>query len=215
MSDIDAAGSLEGLPDSLQLLARRGVVKHFERGAVLIREGEREDTIFIILAGAVKVFSTDERGREFIYGHYGAGEYIGEMSLDGGPRSASVATLEPTRCAIVTRHRLCEHIREQPDFALELIKRIIGRVRLVTENARGLALLDSYARLIRLLDTLAVPDPAGVRAIAPKPTHADLAGRIGSSREMVTRLLKDLERGGYVSSTAEHLLVLKRLPSGW
>jgi len=207
--------SLDFLPESLRLLAQQGIVKDFPRDSELIREGEFTDAVFIVLRGSVKAFSIDARNREIIYGAYGPGEYLGEMSLDGGPRSASVVTLEPTTCAVITRRTLREHIRAHPDFAFELLERVIRRIRVLTDNARGLALLDVYGRLVKFLNAHATPAEGGVRVLAPRPTHSELAGRIGSSREMVSRLFKDLEQGGYVAVQDGQLVLLKPLPSSW
>lgn len=215
MPDVSDAALIASLPDTLRPLAQRGEVKRFRKGQRLIEEGSRGDTLFVILAGRLRAFSADERGREIVYGIYGAGEYLGEMSLDGGPRSASVDALEPAVCAVITRHTLHEHIAAHPPFAFELIARVIGRARLATQSARDLALLDTYTRLARLLDSLARDGPDGTRYIAERLTHADLAGRVGCSREMVTRLLRDLERGGYVSTAADGTRRLTRLPEHW
>ena len=106
-------------------------------------------------------YSADERGREIVYGVYGPGEYLGEMSLDGGPRSASVVALEPTVCAVITRHTLHEHIAAHPAFAFELLARVIRRARLATQSARNMALLDVYGRVARLLEGLAAPQADG------------------------------------------------------
>jgi CRP/FNR family cyclic AMP-dependent transcriptional regulator len=203
------------LPASLRGLAQRGVVKQFSRGEALIREGESGDTIFIVLSGSIKAFSVNDSHRELIFGTYGAGEYVGEMSLDGGPRSASIVALEPTTCAVITRRTLREHIRADPDFAFELIDRLIGRLRVATENARGLALLDTYGRLVKQLNARSAKTADGLRAIVPRPTHSELASLIGCSREMVTRLLKDLEVGGYLEHVHGKLLLLKPLPTHW
>jgi len=146
---------------------------------------------------------------------YGAGEYIGEMSLDGGPRSASVAALVPTVCAVVTRELLVKHIAQHPEFAFELISRVIRRARLATHSARSMALLSVYGRLAQVLESMAESDAGHERLITPRPTHADLASRIGSSREMVSRLMKDLATGGYVRTDPEGLWLLKALPPGW
>jgi len=207
--------SLDFLPESLRLLAQQGIVKDFPRDSELIREGEFTDAVFIVLRGSVKAFSIDGRNREIIYGAYGPGEYLGEMSLDGGPRSASVVTLEPTTCSVITRRTLREHIRAHPDFAFELLERVIRRIRVLTDNARGLALLDVYGRLVKFLNAHATAAEGGVRVLAPRPTHSELAGRIGSSREMVSRLFKDLEQGGYVAVQDGQLVLLKPLPSSW
>ena len=215
MTDPSAPKEHGDLPASLRGLAQRGVVKQFSRGEALIREGESGDTIFIVLSGSIKAFSVNDNHRELVFGTYGAGEYVGEMSLDGGPRSASIVALEPTTCAVITRRTLREHIRADPDFAFELIDRLIGRLRVATESARGLALLDTYGRLVKQLNARSTKTADGLRAIAPRPTHSELASLIGCSREMVTRLLKDLEAGGYLGHVHGKLLLLKQLPAHW
>ena len=119
-----------------------------------------------MLTGRVRAYSLGANDRELTFGVYGPGEYVGEMSLDGGPRSASVITLEPTTCSVVTRHTLREHIAAHPDFAFELLARVIRRARLATSNARSMALIDVYGRVTRLLEELAVPQATG-RASSP------------------------------------------------
>ena len=116
---------VQALPAGLQTLAVRGRTARYRKGALLIQEGEQRDEQFIVLSGRVKAFSTDDRDREIVYGVYGPGEYLGEMSLDGGPRSASVIALEATSCAVLTRQTLAEHIAAHPEFAFELIAKVI------------------------------------------------------------------------------------------
>ncbi|MDE2300579.1 MAG: cyclic nucleotide-binding domain-containing protein, partial [Burkholderiales bacterium] len=106
---------LAALPEPLRLLAQRGELKRYRKDHRLVEEGEYGDTLFIILSGRVRVFGSGERDREITYGTYGAGEYLGEISLDGGPRSASMVTLEPCDCAVVTRTTLLQHIAEHPE----------------------------------------------------------------------------------------------------
>ena len=210
------------LPDAqaasshLAALAARGSERHYRRGALIIQEGERGDTLFIVRSGRLRAFLSDANGKELTLGLYGAGEYVGEMSLDGGPRSASVEAAEPTVCALVTRDTLLAYIAEQPAFALELMARLIRRARLATENARSVALIDVYGRLTRLLDQLAAPpDAQGQRTVAERITHQQIASHLACSREMVSRLLKDLETGGYVAARERRLVLLKPLPARW
>ena len=203
------------LPDRLRLLAQRGELKRYRKGHRLIEEGEHGDTIFIILSGRVRVYGTGERDREITYGTYGAGEYIGEISLDGGPRSASVDTIEPCECAVVTRHTLLQHIVEHPEFALDLLAKVIRRARAATLSAKQLALNDVYGRLVLLLNSLAVDQADGTRLISERLTHQETANRLGCSREMVSRLLKDLERGGYLVAANGNYTVVRALPSRW
>ena len=205
----------ENLSASLRMLAARGVARRYRKGTLLIEEGDRGDTLFIVLSGSVKAFSSDNRDREIVYGVYGPGEYMGELSLDGGPRSASVITLEATTCAVVTRQALREHIRANPDFAFELLERLIRRVRLATHSARSMALLDVYGRVVQLLNQLAVTQLDGSRTIADRLTHREIASRVGCSREMVSRLLKDLKGGGYLDKRAGHIMLARTLPAHW
>ncbi len=125
---------LESLSLSLRTLASRGQPRRYRKGTLLIQEGDFGDTLFIVLAGRVKAYSSGSRDREIVYGVYGPGEYLGELSLDGGPRSASVVTLEPTSCVVVTRKALQEHIAANPEFAFELLARVIRRARLATQE---------------------------------------------------------------------------------
>lgn len=203
------------LPAPLRGLAARGVVRRYRANTTLIEESDRGDTLFVVLAGSLRIFCADPNGREITLAIYGAGEYVGEMSLDGGPRSASVCTEEASVCAVVSGQSLRQHLATNPEFTLELIQRLIRRTRLATESARSLALLDAYGRLVRLFDRLAVARADGTRTVAQRLTHRDIAQRIGCSRELVSRLLKDLRQGGYVALEAQRYALLKKLPPKW
>ncbi|MBP7453308.1 MAG: Crp/Fnr family transcriptional regulator [Ottowia sp.] len=200
----------------IRVLAEQGTQRHYRRGAIIIQEGERGDTLYIVRSGRLRAFVSDAAGKELTLGVYGPGEYVGEMSLDGGPRSASVEATEDTVCAVVTRSALLAYIARYPDFALELMARLIRRARLATENARSMALVDVYGRLSRLLETQAGPaDASGERALAERITHQQIAHHLACSREMVSRLLKDLETGGYLAVRERRMVLLKRLPARW
>ncbi len=206
---------LSMLNEGLRALARRGEIRRYRKNTLLIEEGDRGDTLYVILAGRLRSYGSGERGREITYGVYGPGEYLGEMSLDGGPRSANVVTLDASTCAVVTRTTLQQHIAEHPEFAFELIAKLIRRARAATLSAKQLALNDVYGRLVQVLDMLAVAQPDGSRLIDARPTHQDLAHRLGCSREMVSRLLKYLEHGGYLRVEARRWRLARALPARW
>ena len=200
----------------LAQLIERGEQRRYRKGAIIINEGERSETLFVIVSGRVKAYSVDERDREITYGLYGPGETIGEMCLDGGTRSASVVTTMPTICSVLTRQRLIEHIAEHPEFALELICKVIERARIATRSARSMALLDVYGRVVQLLESLSTPREDGARVISEQLTHADIASRVGCSREMVSRLFKDLRAGNYLWAEGKTLVLsIKSLPARW
>ena len=203
------------LAPSLQRLAAQGVLRRYRSGTVLIEEGDSGDSVYIVLEGRLRAFVSDARGREITLGLHGPGEYVGEMSLDGGKRSASVQAVEASSCAVVTRETVLRHVAADNEFALGLIHRLIRRARLATESARSIALLDVYSRLRRLLEERAQPQPDGTRVLAERLTHQAIASEIGCSREMVSRLLKDLDAGGYVSAGRREIVLRRELPARW
>jgi CRP/FNR family cyclic AMP-dependent transcriptional regulator len=211
-----AAGDpFEPLHDEvLRNIAASGVVRTFPRNTVLINEGDVGDSLFVILSGRVKVYSSNEAGREFVIDFHGAGEYVGEMTLDGEPRSASVMTVEPTMCAVVNRAQFRDFILAHPDFAMHLIDRLIHRLRVTTGNLKSLALSDVYGRLVRLLNTLC-QDIDGKSIVPEKLTQQDIADRVGASRDMIGKLMKDLVAGGYLAVEDRTIAILKKLPTGW
>ncbi len=193
-----------------------GVQRRYRRGALLIQEGELGDTIYIVQQGRLRAFLGDDQGKELTLGIYGPLEYVGEMSLDGGPRSANVEAVEASVCSVVSRATLLAYIAEHPEFALELMGRLIRRARLATESARSVALIDVYGRLVRLLTQLAgEPDANGERVLQERMTHQTMAQHLACSREMVSRLLRDLETGGYIAVRERWIWLLKPLPARW
>jgi CRP/FNR family cyclic AMP-dependent transcriptional regulator len=201
-------------PETLRAIAASGVVRAFPRNAVLINEGDVGDALYVVLTGRVKVFSSNDAGREFVIDFHGPGEYVGEMSLDGAPRSASVITVEPTTCAVVNRAHFRDFILAHPDFALHLIERLIHRVRTTTGNLKSLALSDVYGRMARLLNALARPVD-GRMVVPEKLTQQDIADRVGASRDMIGKLMKDLTAGGYLAVEDRTITILRKLPTGW
>lgn len=200
----------------IQALAALGIQRRYRSGALLIQEGETGDTIYIVLQGRLRAFLGDGNGKELTLGFYGAHEYVGEMSLDGGPRSANVEAVEASTCSVISRSVLLDYIAGHPEFALELMARLIRRARLATQSAGSVALIDVYGRLVRMLNQLAgAPDESGERRLNERLTHQELAQHLACSREMVSRLLKDLETGGYIAVRERWIWLLKALPARW
>ena len=212
--DTPSAAQLQGISDPfVRQLASLGRVRTYPKNTVFITEGDSSDSVFVILAAAASV-PLGYRGPRDDPRHAGPGEYVGEMALDGKPRSASVMTMEPTTFAVVARDPIREAIRRNPDFALDMISKIIDRARLATSSVRDLALLDVYGRVARLLLNMAV-EANGKLEIPEKLTQQEIAERVGASRDMVSRIFRDLTAGGYISVENRIITINKKPPARW
>lgn len=200
----------------LRDIAAQGGIRRFPARAILINEGDVADSLYVIVEGRLKVYSANAEGKEVLIAVHGPGETVGELSLDGGKRSASVMALEPTTCSIVGGADLRDFIAAHPDFALYLIKKLIWRVRHATDRVKSLALDDVYGRVVRVLEEAADGnDPSIARVVRERMTQQDMADRVGASREMVSRIFKDLTTGGYIAVQSSRITLLKRLPAHW
>jgi CRP/FNR family cyclic AMP-dependent transcriptional regulator len=199
--------------EELAEISRHAVTRQFKPRTVLVSEGENTDALYIILEGKVRAYVSDADGREAMLSVMGPGEYFGEIALDEGPRSASVITLEPCRMLVVPREDFADFVKGNPAFAMHFIYRLIGRVRTLTNNVRSLALMDAYGRVARLLLESALTDD-GVQYV-PKLTQVEIASRVGCSREMVSRIFKDLVQGRYITVEADRIVINRKPPAKW
>lgn len=182
----------------LRQVAAQGVLKRYRRGVILMQEGEPGGTLVFLLSGLLRAYRAREDGREFTFGFYGAGETLGELSLDGGQRSANVAVESAAHCSVVTRPLLERCIAQEPALAFELLGLVARRARRVTSLATELALDEVYNRLVRLLHADSVPQADGRVCMSYPLTQEQMAGLIGCARTMVTKLLGALVQGGYL-----------------
>jgi CRP/FNR family cyclic AMP-dependent transcriptional regulator len=197
----------------IRALAALGRVRSYPKQTLIIHEGDVADTVFIVLAGRVRVFSSAEDGRDVILDVLGSGEIVGEMALDGSPRSASIMTMETTTVAVIDAATLRERLKSDLDLAMLLVTELLGRLRKTSQVVKRLALGDVYERLSVVLNEELLRSPTA-RSIEGL-TQQDLADRIGASRDMVNRIFRELERGGYVEVARRHISVLKPLPARW
>jgi len=197
-------------------LAAQGQLRRYPKGGLVIREGDTGDAVYLILSGKVKVYVSDAEGKEMILAAYAAGDYVGEMALDGQARSASVAALEPTACAVIERETLRAAIHSDPDIAMRIIATLIGRQRATTVSLKTLALMDVYGRVARLLLGLeTVREADGLHWSRERLTQQDIANRVGASRDMISRILKELRVGGYIAMRDKRFAILRRPPARW
>ncbi len=204
-------------------VARRGIARSLRAKTTFIFEGDPGGAIYILLQGELRAFGDDADERELTYGRYGPGQVVGEMSLDGGARSAHVEATVASVVVLVTRQTLLGYLREQPDFAFELLAQVIARAREATAKLHRMALTDAYGRLKRLMEDeqrrqdASLPRGTAPRGAAAVPlclamTQAAIAKELGCTRERVSHLLKSLEQAGYVARGSRQVSLLKPLP---
>lgn len=212
---MEATTAIENLsPEATADLLHYATIRTYPRNMVIINEGDDTDSVYFILSGRLKVFLSDEKGREVDIGFLGAGEYFGEMALEPGNRSASVVSIEACRVAVVRMEDFRTFMRKHPDFTFLLLGKLIRRTRAVTRNLKSLALLDVYARLTQLLHELAQAD-GDTWLISEPMSQQQIACRIGCSREMVSRIFKDLVAGGYLELSRQNIRIKRHLPRSW
>lgn len=197
--------------EELRRLALCAVTRAYPKHAIIISEGDTTDAIYMIMSGKVKVYLSDESGKELVLAIKGAGEYFGEMALDGGSREASVMTLEPSQFAVIPSGDFRAFVLEHAEVALRLFENLSRVARAINRKIRSVAMLDVYGRVARVLVELAVPRN-GKLVIPDKLTQRDIANRVGASREMINRILRDLTAGGYVTMDAGHITINKAPP---
>jgi CRP/FNR family transcriptional regulator, cyclic AMP receptor protein len=195
----------------LERLAAMTVSRSYRENVIVVDEGDRAETLYIVLSGRIKVYVAAADGREVILSTQGPGSYVGDMMLDDGVRSASVVTLEPCRLASLSRDVFREFLMKHPDSALALIKSLIGRTRHMNDRLRDLALVDVYGRVAKLLLSLA-RDVDGRFMIEERLTQQGIGERIGASREMVSRVLRDLKADNYIRFEGRRVVILRRPP---
>lgn len=203
----DALGSSE-----IEALAELAFTRRFNKGQLIILAAEAGDSLFIIRTGQVKVSLLHEDGREFILSLLGEGEFFGELALlDDRPRSANVVAVEETELIIVKRSDFHELVNRVPGIAVTMLEELAGRMRRTDEQVGGLALLNVYSRvaktILRLASDSGVETDEGV-LIEQRPTHQQLANMSGTTRETVTRALKQLEIEGYIRCQGRKILII-------
>ncbi len=198
----------------LAALSEGAVFRSFPKNRLLIEDGDISDSLYVIFSGQLQVYLSDDEGKEVVLNMMGPGEYFGELALlDDAPRSASVMVVEDCKLSIISRPVFEQIIESHTGIERALLRGLAKRLRSLTNNVRNLALMDIYGRIAHLLCELA--EEKDGQFITGKLTHQDLANRVGSSREMVSRILKDLRMGGYISIENKKIIIHKTLPERW
>ena len=204
----------ENSGDFLAELARLGETRTWEPGTSVVTEGEIADCMYLIHEGELRAFVAGDGGRVVELNTLHAGELFGELMLSGELRSATVQVTTRARLTRVTREQAERVLAQRPELALQLIQRLVQRVRTLTRTVGRLASVDVYGRLVGLFDALAIDDK-GQRVVPGPLSQQRIAERVGASKAMVNRLLSDLAKGGYIEVSRERIVLLRKLPPKW
>ena len=191
------------------------VKRRYKRGDAIVEQGKQSNALSIILTGRARVIATDARGREVILATMRPGDYIGEMSLiDNEPHSATVLAEIQTDVLILGRAEFARCLPENDSMAYAVMKGLVQRLRHADRKIESLALMDVYGRVARALLEFSVTDSDGNVIIRDKVSRQDLAKIVGASREMVSRVMKDIEERGFIETRSDgSILVRERLNS--
>jgi len=206
---------LEGLTaEEMEALIGRALVRRYSPRTVLMEKGDAASTLYVILQGRVRIYARGDDDKEVTLNELGEGEYFGELALlDDTTRSASAMTLADTRLLAISKPAFSHFIATTPDAVLRIIHDLTQKVRSLTLDVERLALRDVYGRLVDVLNQRAQEEDG--RLVTDAITQKELAQLIGASREMVSRIFKDLKAGDYISLDGKRVVLHKKLPDRW
>ena len=195
----------------LEQIARIAVLRQVPRHKTIVFVGAETDCLFVIVTGSAKVLNRDADGREVILSILEAGECFGEMGLiDGSPRSADVVTNEPCDLLIIAKTDFMRVLSENVDLCLNIMKSLVLRLREANHKIESLALMDVYGRVARLLLEMS-EEVDGLKVVRKKVSKQDIAKMIGASREMVSRVMKDLGLRGLIEETDGGVILREKI----
>ena len=197
--------------DRLAVVAQHAMMRRVPRGHAVVHAGDRADYVYFVLTGTLKVLVSDEDGREVILTMLGQGELFGEMGIfDEQPRSASVVAVSPVDVVMIAKNDFRRMMQDNFEIAWRIMCNLAERLRNADRKIESLALMDVYGRVARLLLEMA-EDVDGEQIVVRKISKQDIAKMIGASREMVSRVMKDLGLQGLIEETPGGIILRDRI----
>ena len=196
------------VPDEpLRMLTAVVTRRSAARSTTIMASGDATDSLYIVLSGRLKVMMSDADGKEVILSILGPGEFFGEMGLiDDEPRSATVITIEPCELLAINKRDFKKCLAENFEMAMAVMRGLVRRLREADRKIGSLVLLDVYGRVARLLLDMA-ENVNGEKIVTKRLPKQDIAKMIGASREMVSRVMKDLQTGGYIEMRGSNIVL--------
>lgn len=197
--------------EKLRDLEQSAVVRKYPKSTLLFFEGDEGGQMYVVKQGLLYAYTDDDDGRQLVLNYLAPGDYFGELSLiDNQPRSATVAAVDDSEVLCISRDRFKHFLSVYPELYDTLLVAMAQRVRELTHNVKDMALLDVYGRVAQTLERLCRDELE-----PPKLTHQSIANMVGASREMVSRVMKELVVGGYIQIEQKHIRILKKFPKNW
>ena len=197
----------------LQAAAELFRVRSYSKGAIVATEGDRLDMFNILLAGRIQFFWRDEAGYQVKLGIDGPGGHYADVTLGGEPILMSVVALDDLRVASIPMADLKKLMLRHPQVGFDLLMDVVARLRRLVQRTKAFTMEDVYGRVVKVILSTAVE--TGGKLVAERLTHAEIGQRVGATREMVGRVLRDLARGGYIEAARGRITVLRQLPRRW
>ncbi|WP_410497565.1 Crp/Fnr family transcriptional regulator [Chitinibacter sp. S2-10] len=203
----------QDFPDEqLEYILATGLKRSMPKGAFVFREGDPAESMFVMIDGRARCFTSDNQGKEFVFKLVEPGDAIGEISLiDNEPRGWSCLCEEDSTFLVFGKREFCEAMEREPHVKDLVIRNLAAMVRHLSSTMKNLALLDVYGRVRALFESMLVQED-GVDIVSQPLTQQAIADRVGSSREMIARILKELVFGGYIRLENKRIIVLQKLP---
>jgi CRP/FNR family cyclic AMP-dependent transcriptional regulator len=202
--------------DELTTLESHSNLKSYRKNTVIIEKGDESSSLYALISGKVRVYVADDEGKEVVLSVLEApGAHFGELALVGETeRTASVMTMADSRMLVISKQDFMNCLAGNPEIALTLIRHLVNQVKTLTERVSTLALNDVYGRVVATLKEQAREEADG-RTMTSRLTQQEIAQMVGSSREMVSRIFKDLRQGGYIGIEDKRIIIRKKLPAKW
>jgi CRP/FNR family cyclic AMP-dependent transcriptional regulator len=197
----------------LQATAQLFTVRSYPKGAIVATEGDQLELFNIIISGRIQFFWHNEAGYQVKLGVDGPGGHYADVTLNGQPILMSVIALDNLRVASIPMAELKQLLRSHPQLCLDLLMDVVARLRRLVERTKTFTMEDVYGRVVKLL--LATTVETDDKVVTERLTHAEIGKRVGATREMVGRVLRDLARGGYIQLARGRITILRKPPKRW
>ena len=193
--------------NDLDTLFSNGKQAFYGKNACIINEGDLSDCAYFIHSGKVKIFLSDHLGKEIVLSELATGDYFGEMALiDRSKRSATVMAMENTELTVISRQSFIECLRLNPHISEQIMLGLVNNLREANKKIASFVFTNSYERVVNMLLALA-HDKDGQLVINEKPTQQYMANVVGVSREMISRILKNLVNDGHIKISGKRMVI--------